>query len=190
MKRIGGPGAVTGWLQAKKVDEVRIDRYERDLQPESNGMASFRPAWKGAGYAKALATVRPQVRQAALQAYLRDPRDTATPRGMLVFLSKLDAGELLSAASTQRLVTIMAQSPRGPERLKAGFPKDAAFAHKIGTGGTFEGVSSAYNDVGILTLADKRSYAVAAFLTGSTSPEAARAGLLADLGRAVVASAG
>jgi beta-lactamase class A len=108
---------------------------------------------------------------------------------MLEFLSKLDAGELLSAASTRRLIAIMAQSPRGPERLKAGFPKGASFAHKIGTG-TSQGLTTAYNDVGILTLADRRSYAVAAFLTGSTADEAARARLLADLGRAIVRSVG
>ena len=105
---------------------------------------------------------------------------------MLLFLSMLDAGELLSPESTRRLLTIMAQSPRGPERLKAGFPVGSSFAHKIGTGGTNQGLTTAYNDVGVLTLSDKRSYAVAAFLAGSTADETGRAGLLADLGRAIV----
>jgi beta-lactamase class A len=185
MKRIGGPGAVTAWLQSKKVDEVRVDRYERELQPEALGMAPFRPAWKGAAFDAALATVPPEAQRKAALAYLRDVRDTATPHGMLLFLSMLDAGELLSPASTRRLLTIMAQSPRGPERLKAGFPAGSTFAHKIGTG-TNQGLTTAYNDVGVLTLADKRSYAVAAFLTGSTADETGRAGLLADLGRAIV----
>jgi len=190
MKRIGGPGAVSGWLQAQKIEEVRVDRYERELQPEALGLASFRPAWKGAAFDAALATVTVEQRRAAAEAYLRDPRDTATPRGMMVFLSRLDAGELLSPASTRRLVTIMANSPRGPERLKAGLPKGATFAHKIGTGSSFGGRTSAYNDVGILTLADKRSYAITAFLTGSTADERARAALLADLGRAAVRAVG
>lgn len=190
MKRIGGPGAISGWLQAQKIEEVRVDRYERELQPESLGLASFRPAWKGDGFDAALATVPLAQRLAATEAYLRDPRDTATPRGMMVFLSRLDAGELLSPASTRRLIGIMARSPRGPERLKAGFPKDALFAHKIGTGSSFGGRTSAYNDVGIVTLADKRSYAITAFLTGSTANGQARAGLLADLGRAAVRAVG
>ena len=184
MKRIGGPGAVSGWLDAKDIEEVRIDRYERELQPEALGLASFRPAWKGAAFDAALATVPVEQRRAAADAYLRDPRDTATPRGMMVFLSRLDAGELLSPASTRRLVAIMAASPRGPERLKAGLPKGAQFAHKIGTGSSFGGRTSAYNDVGIFTLADKRSYAIVAFLTGSMADERTRAALLADLGRA------
>jgi beta-lactamase class A len=186
MKRIGGPGAVSGWLQAQKIEEVRVDRYERELQPEALGLASFRPAWKGAAFDAVLATVPLAQRQAAADAYLRDPRDTATPRGMMVFLSRLDAGELLSPASTRRLVTIMANSPRGAERLKAGLPKDALFAHKIGAGSSFGGRTSAYNDVGIFTLADKRSYAITAFLAGSTADESGRAALLADLGRAAV----
>ena len=191
MKRIGGPGAVTGWLGAKDIEEVRVDRYERELAPEANGLGSFRPAWKGgANFQAALTTVPVEQRRAAAEAYLRDPRDTATPRGMMVFLSRLDAGELLSPESTRRLVTIMANSPRGPERLKSGLPKDAFFAHKIGTGGTFEGRISAYNDVGIFTLADKRSYAITAFLTASTRDEPARAALLADLGRAAVRAIG
>lgn len=189
MKRIGGPGAVTAWLQSRKVEEVRIDRYERELQPEALGLASFRPAWKGPAFDAALATVPPQTQRAAAEAYLRDPRDTATPNGMLGFLSKLQAGELLSPASTHRLVTILIQSPRGPERLKAGFPKGATFAHKIGTGSN-QGLTTAYNDVGILTLPDQRSYAVAAFLSASRAAEAERAGLLADLGRAVVRAIG
>jgi beta-lactamase class A len=190
MKRIGGPGAVSGWLQAQKIEEVRVDRYERELQPEALGLASFRPAWKGAAFDAALAQVPMAERRAAADAYLRDPRDTATPRGMMVFLSRLDAGELLSPASTRRLIGIMARSPRGPERLKAGFPKDALFAHKIGTGSSFGGKTSAYNDVGIFTLADKRSYAITAFLTASTADERGRAALLADLGRAAVRAIG
>jgi beta-lactamase class A len=190
MKRIGGPGAVSGWLQSQKIEEVRVDRYERELQPNALGMASFRPAWKGAAFEAALATVPLAQRQAAAEAYLRDPRDTATPRGMIVFLSRLDAGELLSPASTRRLVTIMASSPRGPERLKAGLPQGVFFTHKIGTGRSFGGRTSAYNDVGIFTLADKRSYAIAAFLTASTADEGARAALLADLGRAAMRAVG
>ena len=190
MKRIGGPGAVTAWLQGRKVDEVRIDRYEREVQPEAHGMASFRPAWKGDAFTAVRLSIAPERRREAMAAYLRDPRDTATPRGMLGFLAKLDAGELLSAASSRRLVAMMRQSPRGAERLKAGFPKGSSFAHKTGSSGTDLGLTLAYNDVGILTLADHRSYAVAAFLSGSSADETARNTLLADVGRAVAASIG
>ena len=191
MKRIGGPGAVTAWLQAKRLDEIRIDRYERELQPDVYGMASFRAAWKGAkAFDAARATVAPSARMKAMTAYMVDPRDTATPRGMATFLSRLDAGEMISQPSTRRLLTLMAGLPGAADRLKAGLPPDARFAHKPGTSGTDQGLTPAFNDVGIFTLADRRSYAVAAFLSGSTAGDAARAALLADLARALVGAVG
>jgi len=191
MERIGGPGAVEAWLQSKKVDEIRVDRYERELGPAVLGMASFRAAWKGeAAFAAAAATVPPARRHAAALAYMADPRDTSTPRGMLGFLRRLNDGELLAQTSMTRLLALMAQTPRGADRIKAGLPKGVSFAHKPGTSGTDQGLTPAFNDVGIFTLPDRRSYAIAAFLSGSTAPEPVRAALFADLGRLAVRSVG
>lgn len=191
MKRIGGPGAVSAWLQSKGISEVRVDRYERELQPQVYGMTSFRAAWKGdAAFDAAKATVAPATRRAAMLAYMADPQDTATPRGMLGLLRRLDEDELISPASTRRLLTIMLQTPRGQDRIKAGLPKTAQFAHKVGTSGTDQGLNAAFNDVGIFTLADRRSYAIVGFLTGSTAPEAERAALFAELGRVAARSVG
>ncbi len=191
MKRIGGPGAVTAWLQGHSVNEVRVDRYERELQPQVYGMASFRAAWKGeAAFAAARDTVPPATRHAAALAYMADPQDSATPRGMLGLLRRLDEGELISQDSTQRLLTLMLRGPRGADCLKAGLPKGASFAHKTGTSGTDQGLTPAFNDVGVFTLADRRSYAAVAFLAGSTATEKERAALFADLGRSAAAAAG
>ena len=191
MRRIGGPGVVSAWLQSKNLNDIHVDRYERERQPQALGMASFRAAWKGqAAFAAARDTVPPAARQAAALAYLADPRDSATPEAMLTFMRKLDAGELVTRASTRRLLAIMSASPRGSEWLKAGLPKDSTFAHKTGTSGTDPGLAGAYSDVGIFTLHDRRSYAAAVFLSGSSAPEAERAALLADVGRAMAASLG
>jgi beta-lactamase class A len=191
MKRIGGPGVVSAWLQSQNLNDIRVDRYERELQPQVLGMASFRAAWKGsAAFDAARDTVPPATRHAAALAYLADPRDTATPEAMLTFLRKLDAGELLSLASTRRLLALMSSSPRGGERLKAGLPKTAAFAHKTGSSGADQGLTSAYNDVGIFTLRNRRSYAAAAFLSGSSASEPDRAALFAEVGRAMTRSLG
>jgi beta-lactamase class A len=191
MRRIGGPGVVSAWLQSKNLNDIRVDRYERELQPQVLGMASFRAAWKGqAAFAAARDTVAPATRHAATLAYLADPRDTATPEAMMAFMRKLDAGELMTLASTRRLLKIMASSPRGGEGLNAGLPKGSTFAHTTGTSATDQGLTSAYNDVGIFTLHDRRSYAAAVFLSASSASEADRAGLLADVGRAMAASVG
>jgi beta-lactamase class A len=191
MRRIGGPGAVQAWLTGQKVTEVRVDRYERELQPEVYGMASFRPAWKGSSaFDQARATVPEAQRRAAMAAYMADPRDTASPRGMLDFLVKLDSYQLLSRPSTQRLLRILREGPRGGDRLQAGLPAGTAFAHKTGSSGAHLGITPAFNDVGLFTLKDRRSYAVAAFLSGSTLSPEAQAGLFAELGRLVAQSIG
>jgi beta-lactamase class A len=191
MKRIGGPGAVAAWLSAKRLPEIRVDRYERELQTEMYGMSSFRPAWKeAAAFEQARSSVPENTRRAAMAAYMRDPRDTATPRGMLDFLLRLDRYELLSATSTRRLLQIMRATPRGNDRLKAGFTPGVAFAHKPGASGSHLGVSTAFNDVGLFTLPDRRSYAVAAFLSGSTLSTEGQAALFAELGRLLMSAIG
>jgi beta-lactamase class A len=191
MKRIGGPGALTAWLIAKRARAIRVDRYEREIGPEQLGMASFRPAWRTPeAFAAAQASVDPARRLAALRAYMADPRDTATPRGMLEFLQMLDRGDLIGAASTRRLLQLMNQTTRGAGRLRAGLPKDAFLAHRPGTSATDQGLSAAHNDVGIVILADKRAYALCAFLSGSTLDEADRDAIIAAVARAAVKAVG
>lgn len=186
MKAIGGPGAVTGWLAQERVEGLRVDRYEREFQPQLAGLESFRIAWKGeAAFTRALNTVPMGRRQAAASAYLRDPRDTATPRDMVLFLSKLQAGELLSPASTALLLEIMRKTKTGPNRLNAGFPPGSILAHKTGTARTDLGVNPAVNDVGLVTLPDGRRYAVAVFLMGSTLDEPGRDAVIAEVAKAV-----
>jgi len=191
MKRIGGPGGVTGWLAARRMQGIRIDRYERELQPEVYGMASFRPAWcTNDGFAAARAAVPPATRLAAMRAHMADPRDTATPRGMVEFLQMLDRQELVSPLSTQRLLALMSRTTRGAGRIRAGLPKDAFLAHRPGTSGVDQGISTAHNDVGIVTLADKRSYALAVFLSGSTLDEAGRDRVIAQVASAAIRAVG
>jgi len=191
MKRIGGPGAVTAWLTARHVPEVRVDRYERELQPDVFGMPSFRPAWRdGAAFDAARAAVPPAERMAAMRRYMSDPRDTATPRGMLELLQMLDRQELISPTSTKLLVQLMGRTSRGNGRIKAGLPKDAFLAHRPGTSSVDQGISTAHNDVGLVTLADRRSYALAVFLSGSMLDDAGRDRIIAEVTRAAVRAVG
>lgn len=187
LKRIGGPGALSAWLTAKNVRGVRVDRYEREIQTEVYGMPSFRPDWRDpALYTAAKLAVPPAKRMAAMWAYMRDPRDTATPAGMLEFLQMLDGEELISPASTRRLIEIMSRVARGAGRIKAGLPKGTFLAHRPGTSGADQGVNAATNDVGIFVLPDKRSYGLAVFLSGSTLDDAGRDAVIADVTRAAV----
>lgn len=191
MKRIGGPGAVTAWLRSKGIREISVDRYERELNPEMNGMGSFRIAWKGwPAFSAARDAVPEAGRRAALARFLSDPRDTATAVGMLNFLRKLAGGGLLSRASTARLLRIMTETRTGANRLRAGLPAGATLAHKTGTSATDLGLTAATNDVGIVTLRDGRRYAVVVFLAASPHDEASREKTIADAMRVIAKAAG
>jgi beta-lactamase class A len=120
-------------------------------------------------------------REAATARYLADPRDTATLPASLDFLTRLAGGQLISTASTRLLLRLMTDS--GPDRLKAGLPPGASIAHKSGASATDLGITPATNDIGVVTLADGRKFAMAAYLAGSTATEAARDTLIADAAR-------
>ena len=160
MKRIGGPGAVTAWLQSKKIDEIRVDRYERELQPDVVGMASFRAGLEGRRGLRRPPRPRCRPRGGSPRrhaAYMADPRDSATPRGMLGFLRKLDEGELISPAVHRAAAGHHAAAARaGPSRIKAGLPQGRELRPQDRhLGPTDLGLHAAYNDVGIFTLADR-----------------------------------
>jgi beta-lactamase class A len=190
MKRIGGPGAVTAWLQGRKVKDLDIDRYERQLQPDSLGLDSFRADWKGeAAYRAALDKVPAPDRRRAVQAYLADPRDTATPLGALRFLEALNQAELLGPDSRRVLGRITSQTTSGPNRLRAALPDGARLAHKTGTARTDQGFTPAVNDIGVYTLKDGRKFAVVAFVSGSPLSLAEQEKAIADVGRVVIKAA-
>lgn len=191
MKRLGGPAAVTAWLRLKGIEGLRVDRYERVLQQDVAGLGPFQPAWKDeSAWRAARGALAPALREAAMNAYLADPRDTTTIPAALAFLAKLNAGALLSPTSTALLLRLMTDTPTGVHRLRAGLPAGSSLAHKTGTSGTDLGLTPAMGDIGLATLPDGRRFAAAAFLTGSTSTEAARERLFADAARLMAAAFG
>jgi beta-lactamase class A len=185
---LGGPAAVQAVLTAEGLSGVRVDRDERRLQTEIEGL-TWRAAYaEPAVLKRAEAAVLPAKRDAAFAAYLKDPRDTATPAGMTILLQRLDDGQLLSPASTAHLLKVMSETRTGPDRLKAGLPAGWRLAHKTGTSGVHRGVSAALNDVGVLTAPDGGKVMVAAFVSDTRSSADAQARLIASLARAVADS--
>ena len=190
LKRVGGPGAVTAWLQGRKVMNLDIDRYERQIQPESLGLASFRAGWKGeAAYRAALNAVPAVERRRAVLAYLADPRDTATPLGALRFLEALNQAELLGPDSRRVLGRITGQTALAPGRLRAALPDGARLAHVPGTARTDMSFTPAVNDMGVYTLKDGRKFAVVVFVSGSALNVAEQEKAIADVGRIVIKAA-
>ena len=187
IERLGGPPQVQAFLESSGVSGVRLDRDERHLQTEILGLA-WRPEYVDpAVLDKAIAAVPADQRTAAYHRYQADPRDTATPRGMARLLQRLATGGLLSPTSTRYVLEVMAQTVTFPDRLKAGVPAGWALGHKTGTSGSWQGVTAATNDVGVLKAPDGGSVSVVVFISDSRAPSAARAALIANIAAATTA---
>jgi beta-lactamase class A len=157
--RIGGlPAAMAARFRQWHVDDIRIDRTERQCGLDA---------------------------AASMRRFLADPRDTATPDATVDLLRRAFRGELLSPASTTRLVRMMQATTTGPARIKALLPQGTVVAHKTGTTPTIGGINGSTNDVGVITLpGGAGQLAVAFYLKGSRGDLAARESAIAHLAKA------
>lgn len=178
IKHLGGVSVVQDFLKRKNILDIRIDRDERTLQSESLGLVWRSEYANNKIFRAAVKKTPKKIRDAAWNSYLKDVRDTSTPIGMVNFLKALHSGEILSKASTKKLLNIMTATTTGADRLKAGLPKGWSVAHKTGSGITWKGIASATNDVGILTAPDGGWIVVAVFVGESKGPNHDRAAAL------------
>lgn len=185
MRELGGPEGVAATLNEMGLTAVKVGAYERDLQARTAGLvwqADYGIGWNFQAARQALPT---EVRKAALDAYLANPPDGTAPAAITAALAALHRGELLSGASTQRLIGLMEQARTGPRRLKGGLPQGWTIAHKTGTGQDFAGASVGINDVGLLTAPDGRTYAVAVMLRHTRHAVPDRLAFMQSVTRAV-----
>jgi beta-lactamase class A len=111
-------------------------------------------------------------------------RNSSTPRAAVALLRALYAGRGVSPPARDLLLDDLTASVPGPRRLKGLLPAGTAVAHKTGTDGTFNGLTRATNDIGIITLPDGRHLAIAVFVKDSTADEATRERTIALAARA------
>ena len=78
----------------------------------------------------------------------------------------------------------MLESIPGANRLKAQLPAGTPVAHKTGTGGTRDGITSATNDVGIITLPNGKHIGIAVFVGDSSADEKTRELVIAKVAKA------
>jgi beta-lactamase class A len=186
LRRVGGPDAVREVLARKGITGIAFGPGERLLQSRIAGL-EWRPEYAiGQSFYQARSALPLSVRTEALNRYLANPMDGAQPEAIAAALASLRKGELLSPASTQYLLSQMAAARTGPQRVRGGVSPDWAYAHKTGTGQELGGLATGYNDVGLLTAPDGRTYAIAVMI-GSTRrgiPERQR--LMQAVARAVI----
>jgi len=111
-------------------------------------------------------------------------RNWATPDAAVALLRALHEGRGLSAASRERLLRWMTETPTSARRIKGLLPAGTLVAHKTGTSGTSGGLTRATNDIGLITLPDGRHLGIAVFVSDSKADEATREGVIARIARA------
>lgn len=153
ISRAGGTNEVTRALIEAGVKNVRIDRPEGTLQPDSRDISKF----------------------------LVDERDTASPAGMSDLLQKLYSGSLLSKESTELILEDLFNCKTGENRLTAGLPKGWKLAHKTGTGADVSGRNAGTNDVGIMVGPRGETIYISIFTKGSKAKLAVREALMAKI---------
>ncbi|WP_417622787.1 serine hydrolase [Parasphingorhabdus sp.] len=185
LRHAGGPDAVRRFIDKNTLGKIRFGPGERLLQSGIAGME-----WKqNLSYRRTFYAARAKIpveqRQQALNAYLADPVDGASPLAIARALDKLARGELLSENSTRLLQSILKRTRSGPNRLKAGVPAGWEFLHKTGTGQVLGSVATGYNDIGIMTAPDGTRYAVVVMLGDTTASIPERMRLMQAVTRAV-----
>lgn len=189
LRTVGGPDAVRGYLARRFFgpDSIRFGPGERLLQSQTAGLTWSQEMSQGRRFYTARANLPRSVREKALDAYLANPMDGASPLAIVRALSRLKRGEMLSPTSTQLLLSTMSEAKTGPQRIKAGVPAGWSYLHKTGTGQDLAPRSTGYNDVGIMTGPDGTSYAIAVMIGETTLSIPQRWELMQSVARSVAA---
>jgi len=118
-------------------------------------------------------------------------KNTASPGSavdVLRFLAArsipVESGGKPEDAGAALILQDIKDSVTGPNRIKGLLPKDTVVAHKTGTGGTRNGITSATNDIGIVYLPNGKHLAVAVFVSDSPADEKTRESVIARIAKA------
>lgn len=164
LRLLGGPRAVDAWLGARGYPEIDVSWSELAMAAVASGVGNL-PKDGECDHAcldALVAKVPEEKRTAAGRAFEQDLRNTASPEDLARLLVALKKGELLSAASTERLLGMMRRNTTGDRRIRALLSKGTPVWDKTGTMGR------SANDVGLVELPDgKGTLVVVALVKGS-----------------------
>jgi beta-lactamase class A len=118
MRSVGGAEAVRTMIRAKNLGAIRFYDGERALQSKIAGLIWSQSYSIGSAFYDARNALPKAVRKAAFERYIEDPYDGASPNAIVNALARLKTGDLLSPASTARLLSIMGNTKTGANRLK------------------------------------------------------------------------
>ncbi|MBN1224447.1 MAG: class A beta-lactamase [Candidatus Aminicenantes bacterium] len=186
MRLAGGGAAITQYMKDIGIEGLRVDRPTLGVIGDFIGL-------KGVDYegritiAEIMARMKdiPEEEQIAYaktyeKEFNKDPRDTTTPEAMALLLKKLWTREILSEASTGKMLSIMKRCETGKNRIRGMLPPGTVVYDKTGTiGGTL-------NDVGLIELPDKAgTVIVTVTIKESEAENDIREGVIAQISRAI-----
>ena len=176
----GGPAAATRRVRELGIEGVTVDRSEARTFADLVGLSDTLPesVLYRQNYYRLRGALPPEYREEARERYGYDPKDTATPDGMVELLALVHEGAGLTPSSHELLLGTMTQTRSGRKRLKALLPAGTEVAHKTGT------MAAAINDVGIVTLPNDAGHlAVAVFVNTLRSTTWRRQRTIAEVSR-------
>jgi beta-lactamase class A len=109
-----------------------------------------------------------------------DPRDTTTPNAMASNLRSLALGEVLSAASRDRLAEWLLANKTGDKRLRAGFPAGWRVGDKTGSGSR-----GTANDVAVIWPPQRAPIIASVYLTAAAGAGDQQSATIAAVGRSI-----
>ena len=108
-------------------------------------------------------------------------RNWVKPTAMLQLLKIFYAIQALNSRNRNILLNLMIHSVPGSKRLKDGVPANTIVAHKPGTSGTWNGLTRATNDIGIITLPNGKHLLIAVFVSDAYASTEKRESTIAKI---------
>jgi beta-lactamase class A len=100
-------------------------------------------------------------------------------------LKKFYKDEIISKYNTKFLWQIMIETNTGTNRIKGLLPEGTKVGHKTGSSGQENGITAAFNDIGIVTLPNGKHFAIAVYITDSKEDDETNAAIVAEISKAV-----
>lgn len=186
VRRLGGTKAVRDGLSALGLSGIEVDATELEVSLLSEGLKEIPPDLRMTPeILKERVAKAPEAgRKRAGQAFEKAPRNAATPDALARLLVRLERKELLSPASTERLLSPMRRCATGDRRIRAGVPKGTEVFDKTGT------IGRCVNDVALVRLPGGPTLAMSVLLSSSYLPEPEREAIVAKVARAAASAFG
>ncbi len=186
IRRVGGTKGVREGLSALGLAGIDVDATELEMLFRFRGIAGVPRDLRitPEELQKKTDAVPEADRKKAGRAFERSPLDAATPDALARLLVRLEKRELLSPASTERLLSAMRRCATGDRRIRAGVPNGSEVWDKTGT------IGRCVNDVGLVRLPAGPTLAISVLLKSSYLAGAEREAIVAHVARAAAAAFG